>query len=82
MLVGLSRKRTLGNLTGRDVDSRMAAGLAAAVLAVERGARIVRTHDVAETVDALNVASALYDATTNGTATTVTATNSKVSGKD
>jgi dihydropteroate synthase len=68
MLVGLSRKRTLGNLTGRDVDSRMAAGLAAAVLAVERGARIVRTHDVAETVDALKVASALYDAATNGTA--------------
>jgi dihydropteroate synthase len=85
MLVGLSRKRTLGNLTGRDIDGRMAAGLAAAILAVERGARIVRTHDVAETVDALKVASALYDAqatgtATIGTATTGTATNGTVSG--
>lgn len=59
LLVGLSRKRTLGKLTGREVSDRAAAGLAAAVLAVERGASIVRTHDVAATVDALEVATAL-----------------------
>ncbi|ANO51517.1 dihydropteroate synthase [Woeseia oceani] len=58
LLVGLSRKRTLGNLTGRQPDERLAAGLAAAVLAVERGAHIVRTHDVAATVDALRVVAA------------------------
>jgi len=55
LLVGLSRKKTLGNLTGQPVDKRTAAGVAAAVLAVERGATIVRTHDVRETVDALRV---------------------------
>ena len=56
VLVGLSRKGTLGHLTGRTVDERLPAGLAAAVMAVERGARIVRTHDVPATVDALKVA--------------------------
>lgn len=55
ILVGLSRKGTLGKLTGRPVDQRLAAGLAAAVLAVERGANIVRTHDVGPTVDALRI---------------------------
>lgn len=59
VLVGLSRKRTLGSLTGRGVDERMPAGVAAAVLAVERGAHIVRTHDVGPTVDALAVAAAV-----------------------
>ena len=59
LLVGLSRKRTLGALTGKDVEERLAAGIAAAVLAVERGAHIVRTHDVDETVDALKIASAV-----------------------
>ena len=47
LLVGLSRKRTLGILSGKAIGERMAAGLAAAVLAVDRGANIVRTHDVA-----------------------------------
>jgi len=56
ILVALSRKGTLGHLTGRAVDERLAAGLAAAVLAVERGANIVRTHDVPATVDALKIA--------------------------
>jgi len=56
ILVGLSRKGTLGYLTGKAVEDRLPAGLAAAVLAVERGARIVRSHDVAATVDALKVA--------------------------
>lgn len=59
VLVGLSRKRTLGSLTGRGMDERMPAGVAAAVLAVERGAHIVRTHDVGPTVDALAVATAV-----------------------
>lgn len=58
LLVGLSRKRTLGNLTGRPPKARIAAGVAAAVLAVERGAHIVRTHDVAATADALKVVTA------------------------
>lgn len=59
LMVGLSRKGTLGKLTGRAVDERLPAGLAVAVMAVERGAHIVRTHDVAATVDALKVARAV-----------------------
>ena len=55
VLAGLSRKRTLGELTGRDVHERVHASVAAAVLAAEYGARIVRVHDVAATVDALKV---------------------------
>ena len=56
MLAGLSRKRTLGELTGRDVPAeRVAASVAAHLIAVQRGARIVRVHDVAATVDALKV---------------------------
>jgi dihydropteroate synthase len=61
ILVGLSRKSTLGALTGRDVDERMPASIAAAVIAVIRGAHIVRAHDVGETVDALRVAAAVID---------------------
>lgn len=64
LLVGLSRKRTLGNLTGRAPKDRVAGGLAAAVLAVARGAHIVRTHDVAATVDALAVAAAVLEPAT------------------
>ncbi|KAF1016272.1 MAG: Dihydropteroate synthase [Stenotrophomonas maltophilia] len=56
MLAGLSRKRSLGELTGRDDPAQRAAASAAAhVIAVQRGARIVRVHDVAATVDALKV---------------------------
>jgi dihydropteroate synthase len=56
MLAGLSRKRMLGEITGRDVPAeRLAASVAAHVIAVQRGARIVRVHDVAATVDALKV---------------------------
>lgn len=55
LLVGLSRKATLGALTGRDVDDRLAASVAAALIAVMQGARVVRAHDVRETVDALTV---------------------------
>ena len=55
VLVGLSRKSTLGAITGRPAADRLAASLAAALLAVQRGARIVRVHDVAATHDALAV---------------------------
>jgi dihydropteroate synthase len=55
LLVGWSRKSTLGEITGRSVDQRLAASVAAALMAVERGASIVRVHDVAATVDALEV---------------------------
>jgi len=55
LLVGWSRKSALGALTGRPVDRRVAASVAAALAAVQRGARIVRVHDVAATVDALAV---------------------------
>jgi dihydropteroate synthase len=59
ILVGLSRKSTLGELTGRDVGKRLPASIAAAVIAVLEGAQIVRVHDVRETVDALRVAGAV-----------------------
>jgi dihydropteroate synthase len=55
VLVGLSRKSMLGALTGRSTEDRLAASVAAAVLAARRGAAVVRVHDVAETVDALKV---------------------------
>jgi dihydropteroate synthase len=55
VLVGLSRKSTIGILTGRPVEERMAGSVAAALVAVHKGARLVRVHDVAETVDALKV---------------------------
>jgi dihydropteroate synthase len=59
VLVGLSRKRMVGALTGRGADDRLAGSLAAAVVAVERGARIIRAHDVGETVDALEIVAAV-----------------------
>lgn len=55
ILVGWSRKSSLGQLTGRAVHDRLAASVAAALAGVQRGARIVRVHDVAATVDALKV---------------------------
>ena len=56
VLAGLSRKRSIGELTGRQVpDERMAGSLAAHLIAVQHGAAIVRVHDVAATVDALKV---------------------------
>ena len=56
LLAGWSRKSSLGAVTGRDVPAeRVAASVAAALLAVERGARVVRVHDVRETVDALRI---------------------------
>ncbi|MHB0774678.1 dihydropteroate synthase [Halomonas sp. WWR20] len=55
LLVGVSRKSMIGQVLGRCVEDRLAGGLALAVLAVERGARILRVHDVGPTVDALNM---------------------------
>jgi len=59
VLAGWSRKSTLGAITGRGADERLAASLAAALLAAQRGARIVRVHDVAATRDALEVLATL-----------------------
>ena len=59
LLIGVSRKSMIGALTERPVEQRLAGSLAAAVAAVERGAAIVRAHDVAETVDALGVIDAI-----------------------
>lgn len=61
LLVGMSRKSMLGLLTGRAPPERIFAGVVANVLAVERGARIVRVHDVAATRDALAVLQAVED---------------------
>lgn len=61
LLAGLSRKSMLGAITGRAVEQRMAASLAANVLALEQGAKILRVHDVAQTVDAMKVWIALRD---------------------
>jgi dihydropteroate synthase len=55
VLAGLSRKSMLGKITGREVGDRLVPSVAAAVLAAERGASIVRVHDVPETIDALTV---------------------------
>jgi dihydropteroate synthase len=55
VLAGLSRKSMIGALTGRSIEQRMAGSLGGALAAVAQGARIVRVHDVAETVDALKV---------------------------
>jgi dihydropteroate synthase len=52
---GLSRKRMIGDFTGRGVEERAAGSVAAALLAVQNGASLVRVHDVKETVDAINV---------------------------
>ena len=59
LLVGLSRKSTVGKLTGREPGERLYGSVALAVIAVLKGARIVRAHDVAATVDALRVAAAV-----------------------
>jgi dihydropteroate synthase len=58
VMAGLSRKRMIGALTGRTDDERMAGSVALAVIAAMKGARIVRAHDVRETVDALKIVSA------------------------
>jgi dihydropteroate synthase len=59
VLVGVSRKSMIGAITGRDVDARLAGSIAAALAAAARGARLLRVHDVRETVDALAAWSAI-----------------------
>ena len=61
LLVGMSRKSMLGLITGRPATERVPAGIAAHMLAVLRGARILRVHDVAATRDALAVVQAVED---------------------
>ena len=62
VLAGLSRKSSLGHITGRAVDERMPASIVAAALAVENGASIIRAHDVAETADAIKIVRAVMEA--------------------
>jgi dihydropteroate synthase len=54
-LAGISRKSMLGKVTNQEVGERLIPSIAAAMMAVERGALIVRTHDVSETMDALKI---------------------------
>lgn len=65
MLVGVSRKSMLGAITGRPVEQRLAASIAAATLAALKGAKILRVHDVAETRDALAVLAAIEEGVCN-----------------
>ena len=59
LLVGLSRKSVLGQVTGNDVNARLYASIAAAVIAAQKGAKILRVHDVKATVEALKVVTAI-----------------------
>ena len=59
LLVGLSRKSVLGKMTSNDVDTRLYASIAASVIAAQKGAKILRVHDVTATVEALKVVSAI-----------------------
>lgn len=61
LLVGASRKRFIASVTPSEPDQRLGGSLAAHLLAAQRGAKIIRAHDVAETVQALRVASAIED---------------------
>ena len=62
VLVGISRKSMIGNLLGADVGERKQGSVAAAVIAVWQGAKIIRAHDVRETVDALKICEAVQAA--------------------
>ncbi|HET9200769.1 MAG TPA: dihydropteroate synthase [Dehalococcoidia bacterium] len=59
ILVGTSRKSTLGELTGREIDQRLSASLASVAIAIANGADLVRVHDVAATVDVCRVSDAI-----------------------
>lgn len=59
LLVGLSRKSVLGQVTGNDVDARLYASIAASVIAAMKGAKILRVHDVSATVQALKIVTAI-----------------------
>ncbi|CUA83458.1 dihydropteroate synthase [Pseudidiomarina woesei] len=58
LLVGMSRKSMLGQVTDRTVDERLAGSIAAATIAAMKGAQIIRVHDVKETVDAMKIVAA------------------------
>ncbi|OHC11182.1 MAG: hypothetical protein A2002_04955 [Pseudomonadales bacterium GWC1_66_9] len=62
LLVGVSRKSMIGQVLGREVGQRLNGSLALAVLAVAKGARIVRVHDVAETVEVIRMIDAVETA--------------------
>jgi dihydropteroate synthase len=62
LLVGVSRKSMWGHITGREVNERLPASLAAATIAAMKGASIIRVHDVRETVDAIRVVAAVKEA--------------------
>jgi dihydropteroate synthase len=59
LLIGLSRKSVLGQVTGNNVDARLFASIAASVIATMKGAKILRVHDVKATVEALKVVAAI-----------------------
>jgi len=59
LLAGISRKSMIGNLLNRDVSDRLAGSLAAAIVAVQQGAKIIRVHDVQESVDAMRILKAV-----------------------
>ena len=61
LLVGASRKRFISTITPSEVDQRLGGSIAAHVLAARNGARIIRTHDVSETLQALRVAAAIEE---------------------
>lgn len=62
ILVGMSRKSMIGHLLGRDVGERLPGSITLAILAAQRGAQIIRVHDVAATVDALKIVTAVEGA--------------------
>jgi dihydropteroate synthase len=62
LLIGISRKSMLGAITGREVNERLPASLAAATISAMKGASILRVHDVRETVDAVKVVTAVMEA--------------------
>jgi dihydropteroate synthase len=55
VLAGISRKSMLGKITGKETDQRLGPSIAAAILAADRRAKIIRVHDVSETIDALKL---------------------------
>jgi dihydropteroate synthase len=61
LLVGASRKRFIASVSPSEPDQRLGGSLAAHLIAAKAGARIIRTHDVSETIQALRVASAIWD---------------------
>ena len=62
VMMGVSRKSTIGTLTGRPVDQRQSGSIALTVLCCQAGAKIIRTHDVAATVDAITLTTAVTNA--------------------